>query len=232
MTVTVVEDDLKLRLLAREVAAMRLGLGPEAALSVTRAAVERLAADARAGRPLVALKAAVRDEFWRRQAACVVEVAETLQPGDGMAEFTAKLRPAYERVVGYVPSVEGLVHDGLLVVADGDGRWNVSPAARKAARDQGPARGGTDAVPGRAAGVPAAVPGKNAGVSERAGALPAGVPASSEAARRALVEADLLAYPDDSVAARARRLAGAMGLKDRAARARIGAIVGTLRAAA
>lgn len=33
MTVTVVEDDLKLKLLAREVAAMRFALEPEAALS-------------------------------------------------------------------------------------------------------------------------------------------------------------------------------------------------------
>ncbi|GAX52865.1 hypothetical protein [Streptomyces olivochromogenes] len=55
-------SDLKLRLLAREVMAMRLGLAPEAALSVTRAAASRLEADAQAGRPLTALKAAVLDE--------------------------------------------------------------------------------------------------------------------------------------------------------------------------
>lgn len=38
MTVTVVEDDLKLKLLAREVAAMRFALEPEAALSDTQTA--------------------------------------------------------------------------------------------------------------------------------------------------------------------------------------------------
>ncbi|GAX52866.1 hypothetical protein [Streptomyces olivochromogenes] len=141
-----------------------------------------------------------------------MEVADTLQPGDGWDEFTARLRPAYERVVGYVPSPEAmprlmhrLVREGVLVVAD-DGDWNVSPRARKAA----------SALPSAARGSKAAVPGQ---------------PTVSEAARRALVEADLLAHPDDTVAARARRLGAQMGLKDRAARGRISAIVSALRTA-
>ncbi|GGX94774.1 hypothetical protein [Streptomyces anandii] len=207
-------DDLKLRLLAREVMEMRLGLAPSAALSVTRAAVRRLDEDARAGRPLVALKAAVLDEVWRRQAVCAVEVAATLQPSDGMAEFTARLRPAYERVVGYAPPADkmpGLVHrlvrDGILAVAPDQGRWNVAPLARKAATELAEA-----AKPAKIT-----LPGK---------------PRASGAARRALVEADLLAYPEDTVAARARRLGPRLGLKDRAARGQISVITRDLRAAA
>lgn len=215
------ENDLELRLLAREVAAIALGLAPEAALSVTRAAVGRLDEDARAGRPLVALGTAVRDEVWRRQAVCVAEVAGTLQPGDGMDEFAARLRPAYERVVGYVPTAETmprligrLVRDRVLVVAD-DARWNVSLAARRAAA----AETGRGTAP---AGSVLAPPGK--------GAAP-GALALSDAARLALVEADLLAHPGDTVAARARRLGPQMGLKDRAARGRISVMVSTLRTA-
>ncbi|MER6377638.1 hypothetical protein ABT255_57585 [Streptomyces mirabilis] len=204
---------MKLKLLAREVMAMRLGLAPDAALSVTRAAVSRLEADAQAGRPLTTLKAAALDEVWRRQAACAVEVADTLQPDDGRDEFTARLRPAYERVVGYVPSPEAmprlihrLVREGVLAVADDGDRWNVSPRARKAA----------NALPSPARQSKAAVPGRST---------------VSEAARRALVQADLLAYPDDTVAARARRLGPQLGLRDRAARGRISALVSALRTA-
>jgi hypothetical protein len=207
--VTVVRD-LKLELLVQEVIAMHLGLAPDAALNVTRAALGRMDEDARAGRPLVALKTTVRDEFWRRQAVCAAEVAATLQPGDHLGEFAARLRPAYERVEGYVPSAERmprligcLVRDGILAVAD-DGRWNVSPAARKAA--------GVVAQPGKAS--------------------KAAMPGSRAAARRALVEADLLAHPDDTVAARARRLGPQLGLKDRAARGQISAIVSALQTAA
>lgn len=214
--------DVKLTLLVQGVIAMRLGLAPGVALRVTKAVVSGLEADARAGRPLVALGTAVRDEVWRRQAVCVVEVAGTLQPGDNLGEFAARLRPAYERVVGYVPAAETmprligrLVRDRILAVAD-DGRWNVSPAARRAATAEtgrGTAQPGSVLAPAGKGAAPTA-------------------PALSDAARLALVEADLLAHPGDTVAARARRLGPQLGLKDRAARGQISAMVSALRTAA
>ncbi|WP_158711456.1 hypothetical protein [Streptomyces xylophagus] len=54
----------------------------------------------------------------------------------------------------------------------------------------------------------------------------------SDAARLALVEADPLARPGDTVAARATRLGPQLGLRDRAARGQISVITRELRAAA
>lgn len=228
-------DDLSLRLLVRQVMAMRLGLWPEAALSMTRAAVSRLEADVEAGRPLIPLRVAVTDELWRRRAVCAAEVAATLQPGDGLAKFMARLPAPYERVCGHVLPAEKmpqlvnvLVREGILLVtpiATDCGRWTVSPAARKAAdgvahADEGGTAGSsaTEPVPGVAV-----APAK----TRSRAALD-----SATAMRRALVEADLLAYPADTVAARARRLGPQLGLKDRAARGRISVITRELRAAA
>lgn len=103
--------------------------------------------------------------------------------------------------------VHRLVRDGILAVAPDQGRWNVAPLARKAATELAEA-----AKPAKIT-----LPGK---------------PRASGAARRALVEADLLAYPEDTVAARARRLGPRLGLKDRAARGQISVITRDLRAAA
>ncbi|MGW4981943.1 hypothetical protein [Streptomyces mirabilis] len=229
--------DLKLRLLAREVMAMGLGLAPDAAFSVTRAAVHRLEADARAGRPLIPLRVAVTDELWRRRAVCAADVADTLQVGNGLSEFTARLRVVYHQVCGYTPSeaamrriVRILMEQGIILTSRpgaaagsgrGGGSWAISPAARRVAREVAPA-----------SEVPRVDTGGEVVVPPVAGtALPLGARAAATPTRRALVEADLLAHPDDTVAARARRLGAQMGLKDRAARGQISAVVSALRTA-
>ncbi|MFI6357026.1 hypothetical protein ACIBJF_31200 [Streptomyces sp. NPDC050743] len=156
---------------------------------------------------------AVRDELWRRQAVCAAEAAATLKPGDSLSEFVTRLWPGYERLVGYVMPhlIHCLVQDGVLVVA-ADGRWNLSAAVRKAAGEAA-----------RKAGSAVASAGK---------ATMAGKRTASSVARLALVKADLLAHPDDTVAARARRLGPQLGLKDRAARGQISAVVSALQTAA
>lgn len=130
--------DLKMQLLVREVMDMKLGLRPEIARSVAQSALIRIQTDQQDYMTVAAFNAAVKDELWDRKAQCVREVAAAMESDGSLDEFTARLQPAYESVVGYVLStdkmpglIDRLIRDGILTVFDNGQYWSLTMAAQK-----------------------------------------------------------------------------------------------------